>query len=77
MTNKALRIHAVIELTGLSRSSIYRLVQEGKFPPPVKLSLRASAWFERDVNEWLANLPHNAGAIYKASRVLLNGKAGA
>lgn len=76
MPNKALRLPAVIEKTGLSRSSIYRLIQEGKFPPPVKLSARASAWFERDIDEWLNALPNNAAAIYKDARRLLN-KAGA
>jgi prophage regulatory protein len=76
MTNKALRLPAVIEKTGLSRSSIYRLIQDGKFPPPVKLSARASAWFEHDINEWLSDLPNNAAAIYKDARRLLT-KAGA
>jgi len=76
MTNKVLRLPAVIEITGLSRSSIYRLVQEGKFPPPVKLSARASAWFEADVAQWLSDLPNNPGAIYKEARKLLDGKAG-
>ncbi|MBD3821176.1 MAG: AlpA family transcriptional regulator [Thiotrichales bacterium] len=76
MTNKVLRLPAVIEKTGLSRSSIYRLIQEGKFPPPVKLSARASAWFDDDINEWLNALPNNAASIYKDARRLLN-KAGA
>jgi prophage regulatory protein len=55
MTNKALRLPAVKELTGLSRSSIYRLVQLGRFPAPVKLSERASAWRESEINQWLAS----------------------
>jgi len=76
MTSKVLRLPAVIEKTGLSRSSIYRLIQDGKFPPPVKLSARASAWFEHDINEWLSDLPNNAAAIYKDARRLLT-KAGA
>lgn len=53
MTNKALRLPAVIERTALSRSSIYRLVQLGRFPAPVKLSERASAWRESDIKQWL------------------------
>lgn len=74
MTNKALRLPAVIDKTGLSRSSIYRLIAEGKFPSPVKLSARASAWFEEDINQWLADLPNNPGQIYKEARKLLSGK---
>jgi prophage regulatory protein len=61
MTNKALRLPTVIERTGLSRSSIYRLVQLGRFPAPVKLSERASAWRESDVVAWLeSRRPANA-----------------
>jgi len=61
MTNKALRLPAVIERTGLSRSSIYRLVQLGQFPANIKLSERASAWRESDVTAWLeSRRPANA-----------------
>jgi len=61
MTSKALRLPAVIERTALSRSSIYRLVQLGRFPEPIKLSERASAWRESDVTAWLeSRRPANA-----------------
>ena len=59
MTNKALRLPAVKELTGLSRSSIYRLVQLGRFPALVKLSELASAWRESDINQWLSERTSN------------------
>lgn len=39
-----LRMPAVTRLTGISRSVVYRLISEGKFPPPVRMSARASAW---------------------------------
>jgi prophage regulatory protein len=38
---------------GLSGSSIYRLIQEGKFPPPIKLSERSSGWLESEIDQWL------------------------
>lgn len=50
---KALRLPFVIEQSGLSRASIYRLVKAGKFPAPFKLSHRASAWDAEAVNDWL------------------------
>jgi len=50
-----LRRRAVEEITGLSRSTIYALIAEGKFPRPVKLSVRAVAWPESAVAAWLAN----------------------
>src|SRR3546814_10722621 len=39
-----LRMRNVTSLTGLSRSLIYRLIAEGTFPRPVRMSARASAW---------------------------------
>jgi len=76
MSQKIIRLPAVLEKTGLSRSSLYRLIAEGKFPRQVKLSERSAGWFEGDVNQWLSDLPNNPGAIYKEARKLLDGKAG-
>ena len=50
---KALRAAAVLEKTGMSRSHLYRLIQAGKFPRPVKISERVSAWDEAAVDAWL------------------------
>ena len=52
-----LRLKAVIELTGLCRSNIYRLEAEGAFPARVKLSERASAWRSDEVNQWINSRP--------------------
>lgn len=50
---KLIKLPEVIEITTLSRASIYRLIAEGKFPKQVKLSTRACAWIEQDVLSWL------------------------
>lgn len=47
-----LRLPAVIRMTGLGRSTIYRLVAEDKFPTPVRLSARAIAWRRSDLERW-------------------------
>jgi prophage regulatory protein len=47
-----LRMPTVRAKTGLSRSKIYEELKEGKFPKPVKLSDRCSAWIESEVEEW-------------------------
>lgn len=39
-------------LIGLGRDTVYRLVREGKFPKPIKLSARASGWYEHEVVAW-------------------------
>jgi len=48
-----LKIQKVIELTTLSRSTIYRLVESGKFPRPVKLTTRTIGWVEEEVRDFL------------------------
>jgi prophage regulatory protein len=48
-----LRLPAVQQRVGLSRSQIYELVRQGRFPPPVKLSERASGWSELSVSHWV------------------------
>ncbi len=52
-----LRLPAVTRLTGLGRSTIYRLVAEDKFPSPVKLSSRAIGWHWADLERWSAARP--------------------
>lgn len=52
-----LRIAVVIRLTGLGRSTIYRLVAEDKFPSPVRLAKRAVAWRRADLERWSEGRP--------------------
>lgn len=53
-TIKFLRLPAVCERTGLSRTQIYRLEAEGKFCRRVKLGVATSAWVESEVQAWAA-----------------------
>ncbi len=53
MTNKFLRRNEVEKVTGLKRSSIYSKIKEGDFPKPIKLGMRAVAWLEADVMQWI------------------------
>jgi prophage regulatory protein len=48
-----LRLPRVIELTGLSRSTIYELISKGSFPPGFPLGCRAVGWTSVDVAEWI------------------------
>lgn len=47
-----LRIRAVIRVTGLSRSTLYRLIADESFPRPVRLGPRAVAWRRSDIDAW-------------------------
>jgi prophage regulatory protein len=49
-----LRLPQVKQRTGLSRTTIYRSVKAGKFPPPMLLGPRCIGWLESDLNNWIA-----------------------
>ena len=56
MVSPILRRPDVQAVTGLSRSTIYKWMNEGSFPKPVKLGPRAVGWREADINDWLNKL---------------------
>lgn len=49
------RLRDVMRITALSRSTIYRRVAEGRFPAPVHLGGRASAWPCASLQLWVDN----------------------
>lgn len=50
---RILRIKQTKERTGLSRSTLYNLIKEGKFPAPIPLGARAVGWLSSDVDAWI------------------------
>ena len=52
MERTFLRLRDVKLETGLSRSSIYRMIALHRFPAPVRIGERASAWLASEVREW-------------------------
>lgn len=57
-----LRLGGVEQRTGLKRSTIYKLIQERKFPQPVKLTERCVAWDSLAVDEWIQQRIKSGGA---------------
>lgn len=53
MTTKLIKLNDVTAMTGLSKSHLYALAQQGVFPKQVKLTERSSAWVESEVQEWI------------------------
>lgn len=50
---RLLRFAAVRRLTGLSRSTIWRLEHAGGFPRRIRISLNVVAWLENEVVAWI------------------------
>ncbi len=56
LTDFLLRRKEVERITGISRSTIYRLVKSGKFPRPVILSTGSVRWRQSTVDFWMQSL---------------------
>ncbi|WP_027853102.1 helix-turn-helix transcriptional regulator [Marinobacterium litorale] len=50
---RLLRRPEVQRMTGLSRSTIYRLISEDQFPPPINLGGNSVAWIEHELEQWI------------------------
>lgn len=50
---RLIRLREVMAKTGLSRSYVYALTKEGKFPKSLKITERSSAWIEGEVQRWI------------------------
>jgi len=53
--NRLIRIKSVIGITSISKSYVYQLVREGKFPKPIQLikNGKAVAWIESEIQAWV------------------------
>ena len=52
---RIIRLRTVLFRTGLSRSTIYRKIAEGTFPPQIKISVNGSGWHESDIVSLIAD----------------------
>jgi prophage regulatory protein len=53
LSDRFVKLDEVKRRVGLGKSMIYRLIQEGKFPAPYKLSPLASRWSDREIMSWI------------------------
>lgn len=58
---RIIRIRDVVTATGLSRTTIWRLIQSGGFPAPLWISEKCRGWRAGAVLDWLQSrvaVPH-------------------
>ncbi|MHA3791491.1 AlpA family phage regulatory protein [Sphingomonas sp. YL-JM2C] len=53
--DRLLRIAQVQDRTGLSVATVYRREAAGTFPPRIKLGPRSVAWYESDIDDFVAS----------------------
>ena len=59
--DRLLRREEVETRCGIARSTIYRLMNEGRFPRPLRIGGRTVRWLASDITRWLVSLPRVAG----------------
>lgn len=57
--NTASQYHNIVERTGLSRATIYRMIDAGDFPRPLKLAAQAIGWTEEQISAWESSRPYS------------------
>ena len=57
MQDRLLRRRQVEDITGTSRSSIYKMMQNGEFPSPVRIGPAAVRWRSSDIRAWVESRP--------------------
>lgn len=53
--DRIIRLKTVFDRTGLSRSTVYRKIAEGTFPPQLRISVNGAGWSEAEINRWVSN----------------------
>lgn len=61
-THRLLRLPEALKMTGLGRTAFLDRVRSGEIAPPVKLTERASAWREVDLQRWIDSRPYRAAS---------------
>ncbi len=44
-----------LDRTGLSKSTLYRKMRAGTFPPKIPINANGTGWRESDIDRWVAN----------------------
>jgi len=53
LLKKIYKATEVAEYVNVSKSQIYKLVQQGRLPKPIKLGERGSGWLITEIDAWL------------------------
>ena len=67
----------VLERTALSRSMLYKLLRQDKFPHPTPMSNRSIGWFEVDIENWLQTKTATRQANLTLPLIYMAGQMGA
>jgi predicted DNA-binding transcriptional regulator AlpA len=69
-----LRTSDVTRLTGLSRTTLWRLERQGKFPTRVRLGLNSVGWRNEEVQHWVESRPRGMTQSDASTRLSSGGR---
>ena len=61
--SRIVRMAEVMQLTGLSKSTIHRRYRAGTFPRPLRLGPQSIGWRREEIVEWVESLPRASAAL--------------
>ncbi len=61
LSKRIIRLPEVRNKTGCSRSTIYALIKENKFPNSISISERSVGWLESSIDDWIDSKIQNKG----------------
>lgn len=50
---RVLKLKDVLSKTGLSKTSLYKLISLSEFPKPISLGLRSVGWLDSEIEAWI------------------------
>lgn len=68
---RMLRLPEILEITGVSAATIWRWVNSGDFPAPVRLGslrTRSIGWRSSEVQHWLDTRPRFDATLYETMK---------
>ena len=63
LTRRLLTIGEVMDRCSISRSTIYRMMESGVLPRPVKIGERAVRWYEFEIDDFVASRPRSESEV--------------
>jgi predicted DNA-binding transcriptional regulator AlpA len=64
-----LRASDVTRLTGLSRTTLWRLERQGQFPTRIRLGLNSVGWRDEEVQHWVESRPRGRALPARAAQL--------
>jgi len=59
--DQVLKLPQVLTLVAKSRSSLYQAIQDGAFPPPIRLGSRSVGWRSSEIRAWIQSAAQARG----------------